>query len=368
MAFNAKKYGVPEFKDLKTSTRTIMVYGNVEFNQKEVFKYLPITHVEAPLTSKNKKVDKKKLFAPKGAIISVQYRHYLRGLDTRGLKNQKCPSCRVKKIKNGVEKEVATLQPIFVKCENEEFPKGTRELNYIGTCCGKTFNFKQLQKHPNFRNQVTILISIGNINLNVMMFKDKLKVAGCKENENIDELIKMLWDKYLSKQKDKWSLKKGFSKVEFLIDLVMRNLDFKLNFDIDRIKLNTMMNLPKYEDKIFLSQAENHSSVNIKMYSTPDENYKYKTIVYSNPNSIRKKIEYRDENIFLKKKTKSKYNTFIVFSSACVILSGKYPKDMENVYKFFVTEMIEHKSEVIEVVETREEKFKEHVQESIYWK
>ena len=57
------KYGVPEYEDLKTSTRTVMVYTNISFDLKKIFESVKVTDIEAPLTKKKKNVDKKRLVA-----------------------------------------------------------------------------------------------------------------------------------------------------------------------------------------------------------------------------------------------------------------------------------------------------------------
>jgi len=51
---------VKDFKELKTSTSTIMIYTNVIFNTRAIFYSLPIYKIDPPLTKKQKNVDKKK--------------------------------------------------------------------------------------------------------------------------------------------------------------------------------------------------------------------------------------------------------------------------------------------------------------------
>ena len=57
-----------------------MVYSNIHFETERIFKSIPITHINPPLTKKKKHIDKHKLSAPYGSIISSQHNVYIRGL------------------------------------------------------------------------------------------------------------------------------------------------------------------------------------------------------------------------------------------------------------------------------------------------
>ena len=70
------------FEDLNKSTITMMVYSNLSFDLMKIFGHIPVTHIVPPLTRKKKKVDKKKLKASYGSVISVQYDVYIRGTNT----------------------------------------------------------------------------------------------------------------------------------------------------------------------------------------------------------------------------------------------------------------------------------------------
>ena len=87
----------------------------------------------------------------------------------------------------------------------------------------------------------------------------------------------MLWQDYITKIPGAWSLKKGATKPKFIIDVVMRNVDFKLGFPIQRKNLNMLMNEECFSEHIFMSQYEStaHTNVNIKMYSVKPIDFKY---------------------------------------------------------------------------------------------
>lgn len=350
---NTSKTKMTKFEDLKTSTRTIMVYTNITFNSTEFFSQLDYTAIEAPLTRKKKNIDKKKLVAPYGSIIGLYWGPYVRGLDIRKIKKQICPFCNITRMVNDeTEVKVATLEPFLdSSITDSNLPSDTLEVKYKGTCCGRVYNWKHLAKLTSFLNQITVVFSLGHINLNLMFFKDKIKIAGCKNNDDATEAIMLLWEYHLMNKKDVWTSKNN-KKVEFLFDLVMRNVDFKLNFPIDRTSLNNLMNSEEYSEYVYLSQAEGHTNVNIKMYAGTGTDNLYECLVY--PKKGKPYREDREDNPYKTKKGKKPYTTFIVFSSSEVILSGRYENNMKKMYEFFVTEVTKHRDEIEEKIITPE--------------
>ncbi len=130
----------PKFSSLQTSIKTIMVYTNMEFDIAKIFEEIPITEIDVPYTKRNKKIDKKRIVAPYGAIFSTQRKKDIRGVDVRQKLTKK------KKPKPGNERTK-------VRKVNEK-------------------------KIDHFLNQIMIDLSIGYLNLNIMMFKDSFKIAG----------------------------------------------------------------------------------------------------------------------------------------------------------------------------------------------
>jgi len=348
-----KKYGVPEFEDLKTSTRTVMVYSNVLFVLQKVFKGLYVTPVEVPLTKKKKNVDKKRLRAPYGAIISVQRGIYFRGIDLRKSRKHWCAAnCRIMERRGNKDVQINTV------VEEPRLIEGTDiyEIKYFCTECERYYSIKQLKKITNFLNQVTVVISIGEIILNIMMFKDNFKIAGCKEDNDAVEATMILWQDYISKIDLGWRMKPESLAVKeppkFVFRLVMRNVDFKLGFFIDREALNRLMNSPEYSDRVFMSQCETtgHTNVNIKMFALKPEGYTYDCLVMPVGGDAHF-IKIPHNPYKPKKDKKEKYTTFIVFSSSEIILSGRYEENMRDMYEFFVREVVSHREEIEERIE-----------------
>lgn len=295
---NVSSFGVPEFTDLKTSTKTVMVYTNILFNIKDIFRTLPITPIDIPLTKKKHKVDKKRITAPYGAIYSISTKKEFRGVDLKAKRDPK-----------------TVIEP--------------KSIDY-------------------FLNQLTIVMSIGKINLNIMMFKDSLKIVGCKDTDDAGEAMMILWENYIRKSRvPLYTLKPNETDVRFLFKVVMRNVDFKLGFFVDRQTLNTLMNSTKYKEEILMSQYETteHTNVNIKMFSKKPKGFLYDCLIYNiNPKKPPHFVKYSNNPYKNpKKKKKPNYITFIVFSSSEIILSGRYDSMMKKRYEFFVNEMFKNR-------------------------
>ena len=346
------KYGLEEFENLKTSTRTFMVYANMEFNLSEIFKHAEITEIEVPLTKRKKNIDKKKLKAPKGTIISMQWTDYIRGIDTRKSRKHWCENCRL--ITQNGDKEVKILTVVEeVKPEDDPtitYHSDLKKIHYFCTSCSRYYTAKELGKISHFLNQVTIVISIGDVLLNIMNFRNSLKIAGCKRDEDAYECTKILWENFYQKEAKIWTMiQEGDEHSKFVLRRVMRNVGFNLGFPIDLNKLNTLMNEERYNKYVDVSQRETtgHPNVNISMFSRRPVDFAYDVIVYSG-NKIVHHMETMKENPYEKKKETKAHTTFIVFSSSQIILSGRYMAEMKTLYNFFINEVMSNKQNLEE--------------------
>lgn len=393
------------FNELKISTSTVMVYTNLKFNMKNLFCTAPITYIDPPLTKKKKNIDKKKLKAPYGAIISMLYYPpkedksgiYFRGIRMSKKKSYWCPMCQlynkkgnqVLTVHEGVcDVSQENIGTYVTELELETYPEDTKKILFQCSECQRYLTLHQLCKIVPFLNQVTIVMSIGDIIINTMMFDINLKVAGNKSFNDAAETVRLLWEEYVCPNKNNWEVLESRgprnTDVHFLFESVMINVEFALGFPIDKEKLNTLMQGEEYKDRVFLSTYESTSSthVNIKMYSPKPDDFYYYVLVYEQKNSKgytpQKKLEsrkntnidnlarnvqkvtdlyklpyfaYADDKWYSRKKPKvEKYITLIVFSSSQTILTGRYANVMEDTYDFFVALANEHKSEIMEMV------------------
>ncbi len=352
-----------------------MVYTNLIFDMKNLFCTAPITYVEPPLTKKKKNIDKKKLKAPYGSIISMLYYPpkedesdiYFRGIRMSKKKSYWCPMCQLfnekgKKVLSVTEGEcdvsVSNLGTYISETELHTYPADTKKILFQCGECKRYLKLFQLCKIVPFLNQVTIVMSIGDIIINVMMFDINLKIAGNKSFDDAVETMRVLWEGYVYPNKNNWKLSesKGPRKtdVHFLFESVMINVDFSLGFPIDKEKLNTFMQREEFKNRVYISKYESTSSthVNIKMHSPKPKDFYYYVLVYEKKNiSKNPYFAYTDDKWYAREKPKAlKYTTLIVFSSSQTILTGRYPNNMKDNYDFFVKLCNEYKSEIMESV------------------
>jgi hypothetical protein len=320
--------------------------------------------VDAPLTKKQKNVDKHKISAPYGSIISVQSKTRIRGVDIRKKKKHWCTVCQPISPKDNKTKIITVTEHLEVETEvidGEEVETDTYMIKYYCSRCQCFYFPDELKKINHFLNQITIVLSVGTQPLlNIMMFKDSFKVAGCKSLNDAVEAVLILWQDYIYGYRNKigadgakaWSLKPGEETPKFIFETVMRNVDFKLNFPIERSALNSLMNRAEFSKKVFMSQYEatGHTNVNVKMYSVKPNGFLYDMLVIPDPEVWQPYFVKAEVNIFKtpKKKSKPAYVTFIVFSSSEIILSGRYDENMKEMYEFFVGTVFSHRGLVEE--------------------
>lgn len=352
---DATKYGLKRFEELNTSTSTIMIYANLFFNVEKLLN-IPVADIDPPLTKKQKNVDKSKLILPYGTIVSVQSETMIIGVNLRKKKKHWCKVCQPTRTEeDGSEKKILTI--------TEEYEKSTFKgqrcilIKYFCSKCQKIYDPKEQKTISHFLNQITIVISLGNEKnppLNIMIFKNTMKIVGCKSKDDAMEAVLILWQDYISRIPNAWRMVKGANNPRFVFETVMRNVGFKLGFAIERPALNNLMNQEEYSEHVFMSQYETsaHTNVNIKMFSNRPKDFKYECLVIPLDTKRKPFFTYVPEILYKarddKKKQKNqkiqgKYATFIVFSSSEVILSGRYDQNMKDAYNFFVSTAFENK-------------------------
>lgn len=349
----------------KCSTCTIMVYTNVELYFKKIFTDLYVTHIcPVPLTKKQRNVDKRKLCVPYGSIIGLRHGNSIRGLFLGKKKRKICQVCNTK----------ITMSILFRRSKETNNFNDIKIINYLCPQCDTVYNGKL----EYFLNQVTILISLGGSHIiNVMLFKDSIKITGCKSENDAISIVMILWENYLlplisedSKSDFVKLIERGESisskvrsvspltknpyfkvekeRVEFVFETVMKNIDFFLGYNIDREALNMLMNSKKYSKYIFMSNFEptGQTSVNIKMFVKRPTKQRFTCLYY--PHGNRPKLKDIESITQYKrpKRAKPKYNTFIVFESSKTKLSGCYDRDMCRVLKIFLTIIGENKNSI----------------------
>lgn len=303
----------PEFEDLRIIMMTYMVYANVTFKVRDIFKQLKVElrRVDAPLTKKFQNVDRRKVRAPYGTIVSKRLGNEIDGLDLRNSR-----------------KKAPEINPM------DKLPR------------------KKQKKIDYFRNEAMIVLFLDDYYVNIMLFKDRMKIAGCRKEDDAFEAVMLLWDhikdmKSLEDDDEKvWSFSNpSDTEPEFLGDIACQNRGFRLGFKIDRQKLNVLMNSSRFKDFVLSSKYEstNRPNVNIKIQAAKPQHMCYNVLCM--PEDEEPYFKLAKTNPYATKKA-IKPSTLIIFASSETILSGRYPDDLRKKYKKFIKAMDDYRDKI----------------------
>ena len=280
----------PRFDNIKVSTRTFTAMTNLTIQIEKLYEKLPITHyVVVPKKRGRKKkceqVNPNKNIKP-GSIVTVKYEKQIRGVELKP-----------KKPKPGKKKKW-------------------------------------------FRNSITVVIIFDKpINFKICR-NGTFQMTGCKTNEHAIQCIKSVWT-CIEKHENMYSFKYG-KTLEALFIPSMRNIDFSLDFIVDREKLNTYM-CTRRQFHCLLETSFGYTGVNIKIPLTSDiTTMEVKKITYNSGQWDIKQTTYLEYLNLLSPKernaklNKDRYHTFLVFHSGKVIMSGLTANFMRDVYYDFL--------------------------------
>jgi TATA-box binding protein (TBP) (component of TFIID and TFIIIB) len=281
----------PEFDDIKVSTKTFTATTNLNIQIDELYKKLPITpYVVVPKKRGRKKkceqIEHNKTIKP-GSIITVKYENEIRGVELKP-----------KKTKTGKKKKW-------------------------------------------FRNSITVVIILDKpINFKVCR-NGTFQMTGCKSHEHADKCVKYIWE-YIKTYSTIYSFTRG-TTLEAIFIPSMRNIDFSLGFIVDREKLNQYMCTQK-EFHCLLETSFGYTGVNVKVPLTKDiKTMQVKKIIEKDGEWQEIWTTYKEYLDILSPKERDtklqseRHNTFLVFHSGKVIMSGLTADFMREVYYYFLS-------------------------------
>jgi len=291
-----------DFKKIEVSTKTFTATTNLQINIKELFDFLPVT----PYTVVPKKRGRKK----KGQEISI---------------NQD--------IENG---SIITL-----KCEGKL--KGV-EL--------KPQKQKNGRKQKWFRNSITIVIILDKpINFKVCR-NGTFQMTGCKNSKHALECIKVTWD-LIKNGENLYTFTKG-NTLECLFIPSMRNIDFSVGFLIDREKLNKFMS-EQEEFRCLLETSFGYTGVNVKIPLEKNietmkiiKLYEKDNMWHQEPGTYKDYLDILPEKEQKQKLSCQRYNTFLVFHSGKIIMSGLTSEFMEDTFYYFINTILKSQDKIEE--------------------
>ena len=325
-----------DFEDNPISTMTIVATLNCKLDVGRIFRMLPITHYEPPIKTRGrKKKDQPPIPETKlkpGSIVSAKYREEHRG---------------------------AMLKKIKVRTD------GSKKY---------------------FRNQTTIVLVLEEKWINIKIFSGEktncavFHLTGCKNQNQCERGILYLWRyiqlmgqgmsekelQYTIESREEMVLtedgdlyydqvpvfvpeddKKGPVFREFInnepltivLDIVMINTDYHLGFQIDRKKLNNLMN--HFNEIVSAFEPAGDTGVNTRMYYDTPEECIVDAMVWNDKDEDFDIVEMDKFEFYrtLPKKKKQpdrKHHTFLIFRKGKVIQSGCYYPLMKHAYDTFM--------------------------------
>jgi TATA-box binding protein (TBP) (component of TFIID and TFIIIB) len=290
----------PEFDDIPVSTKTVIVKLNLKIDLEKMVQSLPyVDYVIVPKRRGRKKKDPPpdpNRHIESGSIITLQFKDILRGVD--------------------------------LKQRKKETNKNTKKRGF-------------------FRNAATVVMIIDGKIINFKVCNNgKFQMTGCKSDAHAEAVVKYMWD-YIKQCPDVYTFDEPNTDFEAIIVPAMRNIDFSLGFYVNREELDSYINDEVTEWTSLLETSFGYTGVNIKVPMEKDiRTLNLKKLICKEDDS---KISWDSEMIgyddFLdtltqkekdKKLNKERNNTFLVFHSGKVIMSGICTALKKDVYYEFL--------------------------------
>ena len=276
-----------EFQDIKVSTKTFTATTNLDINLNKLYDFLEVAEYTV--------IPKKRGRRKKTPILDLN-----------------------KDIKYGS----------FISVEFKDKLKGS--------------NLKKNKKKKWFRNSFTIIVMLDK-KINFKICKNgTFQMTGCKNNQHAIECIKQIWKRIKGNKEIYKFTNKDDTTIKSMLIPAMRNIDFNLGFNIDREKLAKYMSS---QSKFYclLETSFGYTGVNIKIpikdkisdmkiFLISEKNNEF-NIQQSKYSEYLKTISEKQRNNKLNMK---KYNTFLVFHSGKVIMSGSTSEFMKETYYDFI--------------------------------
>lgn len=206
-----------------------------------------------------------------------------------------------------------------------------------------------------FLNSVTIIMKIEKKYINIKVSnKGKLQITGCNKTEYAIEILKRFWD-FIKIKPNIWKYQDESCKfLSTLIIPVMCNINFSIDFQINRKSLSQIINMNTDYDVIF-EPSDGYVGVNIKIVTKEEsleDVYIDQYDFIEDEWKIRKTkfMEYiytLNQKEQKKKIVKSYGNTFLVFYSGKVIMSGGISQiNRQKAYDIFMNIINTYKNEI----------------------
>lgn len=221
---------------------------------------------------------------------------------------------------------------------------------------------KALKKtKTSFRNSVNIIISYKESTYNIKISRlGKFHITGAKNIKDTTEVVKYILEVFLDMNDSNRDDCVTFEKKDIVVwfDIIMTNYIFDSGFKIDKQKLNKLLNETKLSNN-FINLYETsfgYTGVNVKKLldintgemSVNSPVFTLNDFKNSNENEW---IETKRERTTFGKKGATKFNTYLVFHSGKVIVSGIQEELMEKDFREFQHFILSNKEYIQENIE-----------------
>lgn len=309
--------------EIKISTKTIIGVSNIECNIENIYKHLRVLEME--------KEDELKIMS----MIPFKKQ--------RG---------RRKKETDVIIEERKKIMELLIQPKKGDIVGLYYQNNQRG--------LPQYLKHNNkryFRNALNIIMMLSPTKkVNFKLSKNgKIQMTGCKHDDDAQECISLFFEKLYHECFEDIVFDGGDIKIYYYT--VMTNIDFNMGFRINRQKLNEMIN-KSTEFNSLLETSFGYTGVNIKIPMTLDEdilidelNFSIQSQTWINTQiSYHEFLNHMNETFRKQESMKKRYNTFLVFHSGNVIMSGMRLDKMIDLQKSFYKLLSDHRSEIEELL------------------
>ena len=250
------------------------------------------------------------------------------------------------------------FKTIPLQVQLRDYPCRIVTMYYKNTIKGDVSVLENRNCNQSFRNSVNIIFRIHEQLVNVKVSTHgNFQITGAKIRANCYQVICYFLDLCMEYTPDVIQKTKEDENLEIIFDTVMTNIVFNTHFKIDKIKLNKV--LQKNSDFYNLFETSfGYTGMNVKLPLETEtwKNFLIPKYIRNNEKKIWKEtmIEYDSyfSNHTTKKKKKKKYNTFLIFHSGKIIMSGMIEENMKDHFSFFYQFLQDHRHEIEEVIQS----------------
>lgn len=194
-------------------------------------------------------------------------------------------------------------------------------------------------KKTSFRNQKQVSIYIIDKIITVKIFPTgKFHLTGCKNAEHqkwaVFELLNHI--RRINTPEHPTIVMEDEEPLNAILEVVMVNVDFHLDFDVDQRKLDQLLQGEQVTDFYTIYETPVNTSVNIKLDYPDPIDKKYNQVIIAGTVDKPEMVATTVADCPKARSHSTRTHTFLVFSSSKVIQSGRYyDSEMEPAYKKF---------------------------------